>query len=232
VRQRSTSREHSPVRQYASHPVCRAAKALPWGHLASIRDAVLLRPADAFSLRRWHHLWSGANCPRNTRRTASKGVTIAPKAGWPAIRSRTLGSKRPELTTPTLSPKLRKVPRTSFSMACSVLRSSLRDVNSICSCWLTTVFTCTGLYSPTRIICAIPRDRADRIRHHPARPGIEDCCYIDKAGRNRDVAQIGDPELVRTIERHVVREIGKVQTVVVAVGGDDEAALAVDWLSY
>src|SRR6476646_4153322 len=34
------------------HPVCRAAKALPWGHLPSIRDAVLLRPVDAFSLRR------------------------------------------------------------------------------------------------------------------------------------------------------------------------------------
>ena len=44
--------EHSPVRQSASHLVCRAAKALPWGHLASIRDAVLLRPVDAFSLRR------------------------------------------------------------------------------------------------------------------------------------------------------------------------------------
>src|SRR5438552_11691894 len=31
VRQRSTSREHSPVRQYASHSVCRAAKVFPWG---------------------------------------------------------------------------------------------------------------------------------------------------------------------------------------------------------
>ena len=29
-----------------------AAKAVPGGHLASLRDAVLLRPADAFSLRR------------------------------------------------------------------------------------------------------------------------------------------------------------------------------------
>ena len=28
------------------------SKAVPWGHLASLRDAVLLRPADAFSLRR------------------------------------------------------------------------------------------------------------------------------------------------------------------------------------
>src|SRR3984893_75518 len=33
VRQRSTSRGPSPVRQYASHSVCRAAKAVPWGHL-------------------------------------------------------------------------------------------------------------------------------------------------------------------------------------------------------
>jgi|SRR6266850_7143484 len=31
VRQPSTSRQHSPVRQYASHPVCRAAKALAVG---------------------------------------------------------------------------------------------------------------------------------------------------------------------------------------------------------
>jgi transposase len=50
--ERDEPREHSPVRQYASHLVCRAAKALPWGILASIRDAVLLRPVDAFSLRR------------------------------------------------------------------------------------------------------------------------------------------------------------------------------------
>jgi hypothetical protein len=31
VRQRSTSPEHSPMKQSASHPVCRAAKSLPVG---------------------------------------------------------------------------------------------------------------------------------------------------------------------------------------------------------
>jgi hypothetical protein len=36
-------------------------------------------------------------------------------------------------------------------------RSSLRDVSSIRSSWLASVFTCTALYNPTRIICAIPR---------------------------------------------------------------------------
>ena len=42
-------------------------------------------------------------------------------------------------------------------MSCSLSRSSLRLVSSMRSCWLARVFTCTGLYSPTRIICAIPR---------------------------------------------------------------------------
>src|ERR1700722_11799506 len=55
-------------------------------------------------------------------------------------------------TIPTLRPKLRKVPRRSFSMAMALDCNSLRWVSSIRSFWLRSVFTCTGRYSPTRII--------------------------------------------------------------------------------
>src|ERR1700720_2605090 len=51
-----------------------------------------------------------------------------------------------------LGPKLRKVPRRSFSMAMALDCNSLRWVSSIRSFWLRSVFTCTGRYSPTRII--------------------------------------------------------------------------------
>src|SRR4051794_7643978 len=67
------------------------------------------------------------------------------------------GLEVPRADHPTLSPKLRNVPRSSFSMSCSLSRSSLRLVSNMRACWLARVFTCTGLYSPTRIICAIPR---------------------------------------------------------------------------
>jgi hypothetical protein len=53
------------------------------------------------------------------------------------------------------------------------------------------------------LIAAFNRS-ADCITDHPARPGIEDRCQIDEANCDRDVGQIGDPELVRTINRHVV----------------------------
>src|SRR6516225_1737342 len=43
-------------------------------------------------------------------------------------------------------------------MSCSFSSNSFRDVSSIRSCWLTSVFTCIGLYNPTRIICPIPRE--------------------------------------------------------------------------
>ena len=46
-------------------------------------------------------------------------------------------------TTPTLRPKLRKVPRKSLSMAMAFDCSSLRWVSSIRSFWLRNVFTCT-----------------------------------------------------------------------------------------
>jgi hypothetical protein len=48
--------------------------------------------------------------------TRRKGTTVASRGGYPSTRSRTLASKCPVLTTPTLSPKLRKVPRSSFSL--------------------------------------------------------------------------------------------------------------------
>src|SRR5262249_45221664 len=58
---------------------------------------------------------------------------------------------------PTLRPKLRRLARSSFSMAMAFDCSSLRWVSSTRSFWLRNVFTCTGRYSPARIICAMPR---------------------------------------------------------------------------
>src|SRR5262245_13112158 len=43
------------------------------------------------------------------------------------------------------------------SMAMAFDCSSLRWVSSTRSFWLRNVFTCTGRYSPARIICAMPR---------------------------------------------------------------------------
>src|SRR5262249_40249036 len=58
---------------------------------------------------------------------------------------------------PTLRPKLRRLARSSFSMAMAFDCSSLRWVSSTRSFWLRNVFTCTGRYSTARIICAMPR---------------------------------------------------------------------------
>jgi hypothetical protein len=61
---------------------------------------------------------------------------------------------RPPLTTPTFKPRLRSVPRKSDPTSSSLRRSSLRLVSSMRCSWAS-VFTCTGLNRPTRIICAI-----------------------------------------------------------------------------
>ena len=60
-------------------------------------------------------------------------------------------------------------------------------------------------YGETRI------DRsADRIAHDPARPGIEDDRDIDEADSDRDVGDVGDPELVRPVSRDVLGKVGKI----------------------
>jgi hypothetical protein len=47
------------------------------------------------------------------------------------------------------------VPRRSFSMSSALACKSWRLVSSMLRFWLTSVFTCTGRYRPTRIICAM-----------------------------------------------------------------------------
>ena len=76
-------------------------------------------------------------------------------------------------------------------------------------------------YGETRI------DRsADRIAHDPARPGIEDDRDIDEADSDRDVGDVGDPELVRPVSRDVLGKVGEDRPVMIAVSGGDEALAA------
>ena len=59
----------------------------------------------------------------------------------------------------------------------------------------------------------------DGIADHASRPGIENGGQIDEAGRDGDVSDVGDPELVRTRRQHVLGKVGKDRPVMVAVGG-------------
>jgi len=65
---------------------------------------------------------------------------------------------------------------------------------------------------------------ADRITNHAARSGLGDRCQIDGADRHRDVCHVSDPELVGSIQRHVVDEIGEDRFIVITVRGDDKPA--------
>ena len=67
---------------------------------------------------------------------------------------------------------------------------------------------------------------ADRVADHPARPGVEDDGEIDEAGRDGDIGDVGDPELVRPVRRHVLGKIREDRPVMVAVGGGDKAPAA------
>jgi hypothetical protein len=60
-------------------------------------------------------------------------------------------------TIPTFRPKLRSVPRRSFSMSVAFASNNCRLVSSIRRFWLANVLTCTGRHRPTRIMCAMPR---------------------------------------------------------------------------
>jgi hypothetical protein len=61
---------------------------------------------------------------------------------------------------------------------------------------------------------------ADGIADHAARPGIENGRQIDEAGRDGDVGDVGDPELVGSCQHNVFRQVGEDRPVMVAVGGD------------
>ena len=63
---------------------------------------------------------------------------------------------------------------------------------------------------------------ADRITDHSPRPGIEDGSEIDEAGGDANISDIGDPELVRAVERHALCSIWEDRFVMVAVRRYDD----------
>ena len=62
-----------------------------------------------------------------------------------------------------------------------------------------------------------------RVADHAPRPGVEDDREIDEAGRDRDVGDVADPELVAAVDRVVFRYEREDRAVVVAVGGPGKA---------
>jgi hypothetical protein len=63
----------------------------------------------------------------------------------------------------------------------------------------------------------------DCIANDAARPSIEDHGDVDEAGCDRDIADVSDPQPVRSVEGHVFRPIGIDRLIVVAVGRCDIA---------
>src|SRR5215208_6600322 len=100
---------------------------------------------------------------------------MAANLGKPSTRSLIRASYRIELTTPTLRPKLRSVPRMSDSMSISLRWTSLRLVSSIRCSWATNVFTCTQAdahhlrYSP----CIVAIRLIDLL-------GLEQCFHVPR----------------------------------------------------
>ena len=64
---------------------------------------------------------------------------------------------------------------------------------------------------------------AERVADDAPRPCIHDRSQIDEAAEDRDVGQVGDPELVRAINLALSGEVREDGLVVIAVGGGDEA---------
>jgi len=63
----------------------------------------------------------------------------------------------------------------------------------------------------------------DRIANDTARPGIEDRGEIHEAPCDRDVGDVGHPELVRTRRRDLLGQVGEYRPIMIAVGGDHVA---------
>src|ERR1700675_2027694 len=58
---------------------------------------------------------------------------------------------------------------------------------------------------------------ADGITYDPTGPRIEDYSQIHKAGRDCDIGDVGDPELVGAIQSHGLRAIGENRIIVIAI---------------
>ena len=65
---------------------------------------------------------------------------------------------------------------------------------------------------------------ADRIANHPARPGVQNHCQVDEAGRDTDIRDIADPQLIGTGRVKATGKVRKDRTVVVAVRSAEELA--------
>src|SRR6266851_9968517 len=63
---------------------------------------------------------------------------------------------------------------------------------------------------------------ADGVTYDPTGPSIEDRSQVHKAGRDCDIGDIGYPQLVRTIQFHVLREIGEDRIIVIAIRRRDK----------
>jgi hypothetical protein len=62
----------------------------------------------------------------------------------------------------------------------------------------------------------------DGIADHAPRPGVEHGREIDKASRDGDVGDVGDPELIGHCRHNVLGNVGKDRTLVIAVGDGDK----------
>src|SRR5512132_3194329 len=58
------------------------------------------------------------------------------------------------------------------------------------------------------------------------RPGVEDHRQIDEADGDGDIGDVGHPQPVRSVDHHVLRQVGKDRLVMSAVGGRDEPPAA------
>src|SRR3974377_1337046 len=58
---------------------------------------------------------------------------------------------------------------------------------------------------------------ANGVTYDPTGPSIEDRSQVHKAGRDRDIGDVGYPQLVRTIQFHVLRKIGEDRIIVIAI---------------
>src|SRR5271170_6482624 len=62
-------------------------------------------------------------------------------------------------------------------------------------------------------------DRAtDRVAYHLARPSVQNRRQVDEARHDRDVCDVGNPKLVRTVDDEAAGAIGEDEAVVIAVG--------------
>jgi hypothetical protein len=63
---------------------------------------------------------------------------------------------------------------------------------------------------------------ADSVPYDSTGPSIEDRSQVHKADRDCDIGDVGYPQLVRTIQLHVLREIGEDRIIVIAIRRRDK----------